>query len=256
MCTPFAVDLEDEESDSTGVPKRSRDNLVLYLPFLHWESCAAWKQRQNLVRSIQNKGNDNSHADGKLVKDYLHNASPLHDRRSLHDTYYYNLGYLEKQREEEQEEQVMASYTKAHSETGAKMIVVDQLWLWIIKRASADTGKPDEPDLVITAFPERFNGAHDPSANVFKGIVGHLQRGMQPPLRSAVDLAALTIEHCTGVYFQRQLGEDLWFLEFFASAIGSVVWFPPFFLSECSPCRSANAKTQPSKSSAIHHESW
>jgi hypothetical protein len=76
---------------------------------------------------------------------------------------------------------------------------------------------------VITAFPERFNRAPDPSANVYDGIVAHLKRGLEPPLKSANDLSALIIEHCTGVFFQRHLAQDLWFLEFFASAVGSVV---------------------------------
>lgn len=178
------------------------------------------------------------HADDEFVEKYLHHSSPLHDRRSLHQAYYYNLGKTENidgevdEEEGSQEgyslqndEQVMQRFTKRNNDSEAKMIVVDQLWLWVIKGSgiSGDVNKLQEPDLVITAFPDRFNGAEDPSANVYKGIVAHLQRGLEPPLRSASDLAALIVEHCTGVFFQRQLGEDLWFLEFFASEIGSVV---------------------------------
>jgi Mg2+ and Co2+ transporter CorA len=122
------------------------------------------------------------------------------------------------------EEQAITRHTGKNGVHAKKMIVVDQLWLWVIKgRPSDDPDIPSEPDLVITAFPERFNGTDDPSANVFKGIVAHLQRGLEPPLRSANDLTALVIEHCTRVFFQRSLGEDLWFLEFFAREIESVV---------------------------------
>jgi hypothetical protein len=91
MCTPFAIDLEDEESDSNGLPKRSRDNLVLFLPYLHWESCEAWLERQELIRNILNGEYGYPYADGEFVKKYLKHSSPLHDRRSLHQAYYYNL---------------------------------------------------------------------------------------------------------------------------------------------------------------------
>jgi hypothetical protein len=227
MCTQFAIDMNDEESDSNHSTRRNRDNLVLYLPYLHWESCAAWEERQELLEAVT-EGRAGSppderpgspHTDGDFVKEYLHHRSPLHDRRSLTQAYYYDLAYIEKLGHEAQ---VMERYT-AKDPSGAKMIVVDQLWLWVIKGRTNGDSKPIEPDIVITAFPERFDGALDPSANVYEGIVAHLQRGLEPPLKSANDLAALIVEHCTGVFFQRELDKGLWFFEFFASAIGSVV---------------------------------
>jgi hypothetical protein len=227
ICTPFAIDMNDEESDSNHSTRRNRDNLVLYLPYLHWESCAAWEERQELLEaatderpgSPPDERPGSPHADGDFVKEYLHHRSPLHDRRSLTQAYYYDLTYIEKLGHEAQ---VMERYT-AKDPSGAKMIVVDQLWLWVIKGRTNGDSKPIEPDIVITAFPERFDGALDPSANVYEGIVAHLQRGLEPPLKSANDLAALIVEHCTGVFFQRQLDKELWFFEFFACAIGSVV---------------------------------
>jgi hypothetical protein len=104
------------------------------------------------------------------------------------------------------------------------MIVVNQLWLWVIlgSRTSSDDNMTPEPDLVITAFPEQFN-AKDSAASVHQGIIAHLRRGLEPPLKSTNDLLAVIIEHCTGVFSQRQLNPDLWFLEFFASEIASVV---------------------------------
>jgi len=116
----------------------------------------------------------------------------------------------------------------------AKLIVVDQLWLWVIRRTRQTNeldfnGNKEEPDLVITAFPERFNGRYD-SANVYRCIIEHLERGLQPPLRRVEDLVALIVEHCTGVFFQRQLEHDKWFLEFFAVVIREVVCLPlPFY---------------------------
>jgi hypothetical protein len=221
MCSPFAVNTETEESDSNGSSSQTTmDNIVLYLPFLHWESSEAWEKRNHLIEDITKRNVVEPQADGPLLQKYLHYKSPLHDRRSLHQAYYYKQGYTESPGVS----QVMQDFTSADS-SGAKMIVVDQLWLWVIRglRKIDDDGDPAVPDLVITAFPGRFNGAPDPSANVFEGILAHLKRGLEPPLRSTNDLLAVILEHCTGVFFQRQLSEDLWFLELFASAIHSVV---------------------------------
>jgi hypothetical protein len=225
ICSPFSINIEDEEYDSNGETRRSMDNLVLYLPFLHWESQDAWVERQQLLQAVTDGRATTSLADVDLLREYLHHESPLHDRRSLSQAYYYNHSKTESLGDG----QVIQRFTSADHPAAAKMIVVDQLWLWVIKgsKANANGSMPREPDLVITAFPERFNGSHDPSANVYQGIVAHLQRGLDPPLKSTNDLSAVIIEHCTGVFFQRQLSPQLWFLEFFASAIGSVVWRHP-----------------------------
>jgi hypothetical protein len=221
MCSPFAVNIEGEDSDSNGSSSQTTlDNMILYLPFLHWESSEAWTDRKYLIEHITDNDTVELHADGPLLHKYLYHKSPLHDRRSLHQAYYYKQAY----RESLGVDQVMRHSTLQDS-SGAKMIVVDQLWLWVIRglRSSDDDGDLAVLDLVITAFPGRFNGAPDPSANVFEGILAHLKRGLEPPLKSTNGLLAVILEHCTGVFFQRQLREDLWFLELFASAIHSVV---------------------------------
>lgn len=114
--------------------------------------------------------------------------------------------------------------TKTSTAAEAKLIVVDQLWLWVIKGvglSNQESGETNMPDLVISCFPGRFNGEYD-SADIYHGIIEHLERGMEPPLRGANDLVSVIVEHCTGVFFQRQLEADKWFLEFFAAAIGEV----------------------------------
>ena len=87
--------------------------------------------------------------------------------------------------------------------------------------SAGEEGEEMIPDLVITSFPGRFDGLYD-SADVYHGIIEHLERGLEPPLRNANDLVSVIIEHCTGVFFQRQLEPDKWFVEFFAAAIGSI----------------------------------
>lgn len=222
-CTPFSIDLEDEQSDSTSdSTKGPRNNLVLYLPYLNWELAQSWKQRQELIREVGEGREIHAQADSELIKKYLHHdASPLHDRRTLHQAYYHDFGMT---RPLPKYDQVMQRFTaEMTSESEAKLLVVDQLWLWIIKGKGPNEQDSDEPmpDLVITAFPGRFNGCYD-SADVYHGIIEHLERGLEPSLRSANDLAAVIVEHCTGVFFQRQLEADKWFLEFYAAAIGVI----------------------------------
>jgi hypothetical protein len=216
MCSSFSINIEDEESDSRGEIKRSMGNLVLYIPFMHWESHDAWEERQELLRDIKARHPTTSQADGDLLEEYLLHKSRLHDRRSLSQFYYYN----HTETKSLSNGQVIQRHTSPK-----KMIVVDQLWLWVIRgsRTNTDDGVVAEPDLVVTAFPERFDGRPDPTANVYQGIVAHLKQGLDPPLKSTNDLVSVIIEHCTGVFFQRQLDKGLWFLEFFANEIASVV---------------------------------
>ena len=228
-CTPFSVDMDDEQSDSANDSFHGPlDNLVMYLPYLNWESVEAWHERQGLVRSVTEPqpGNQDANvvnqADRELVQEFLIHDSPLHDRRTLHQAYYHDFVMT---RALPDYNQVMQRFTsRMNSKDGPKLLVVDQLWLWIIK-GKGSTGEGEEenpnPDLVITAFSGRFNGLPD-SADVYHGIIEHLERGIEPPLRNTNDLVSVIVEHCTGVFFQRQLESDKWFLEFFAAAIGSI----------------------------------
>ena len=224
-CTAFSLEATDEESDSTGNSRGSSTNLVMYMPYMHWESSAAWKQRQALLHAISSIEQVEPHADRDFVKDYAHHhTSPFHDRRSLEQAYYHDFGMTASL---DDQEQVMERHIRISRNSNRacraeepKLIVIDQLWLWLIKGISTPSGT-STPDLIITAFPDRFNGGPD-SANVYRGIIQHLERGLQPSLRKPEDLIACIVEHCTGVFFQRQLEHDKWFLEFFAAAIGSV----------------------------------
>ena len=225
----FFLNLEDEESDSnhsTGATTRgktrgSAENLVLYAPFLHWESYTAWIERQELLQAISEHKAGKPQPDREMVAKYLHHTAPLHDRRSLHQAYYHDFGMIKSL---PKYEQVMQRFTAQTDSDSVKVMVVDQLWLWVIKGTGAAEGAKDtsHPDLVVTAFPDRFNGAHD-TANVYQSIIEHLKRGLQPRLRGAIHLVAAILDHCTGVFFEKQLEHDKWFVEFFAAAIGTVV---------------------------------
>jgi hypothetical protein len=225
-CTPFSVDVEDEQSDSSseageGATHGPRNNLVMYMPYLNWESVKAWDERQRLLGDVKDNRACQPQADTEFVREFLHHdTSPLHDRRTLHQAYYHDFGMT---RPLPDYDQVMHRFTSKMGQGEAKLVIVDQLWLWVIKGGSVSDSDSGErhPDLVITAFPQRFNGEYN-SADIYHGIIQHLERGLEPSLRNTNDLVALIVEHCTGVFFQRQLEPDKWFLEFFAAAIGLV----------------------------------
>ena len=222
-CTQFSVNLDDEHSDSSDGSHGLRENLVLYLPYLNWESFQAWQERQQLIHNISTGRPCKLQADSELIEKHLHHkTSPLHDRRTLHQAFYHSFGMT---RSLPEYNQVMQRFTsEIASEAEAKLLVVDQLWLWVIRGVEPIGEDGDDtsiPDLVITAFPGRFNGLYD-SADVYHGIIQHIERGLEPPLKNVNDLVAVIVEHCTGVFFQRQLEPDKWFVEFFAAAIGII----------------------------------
>jgi hypothetical protein len=116
----------------------------------------------------------------------------------------------------------MQGFTSRTHPESVKMMIVDQLRLWVIKGTGTSEERKEmlQPDLVITAFPDRFNGAYN-SVNVYKGIIEHLKPRLHPPLKAAYNLVAANLEYCTDVFFQRQLEQDKWFVEIFAAAIGT-----------------------------------
>ena len=188
------------------------------MPYLHWEEHQTWSDRQSLITELEQSNNCThsvdrvkkhrvySQEDTSFLRKYINHESPAHDRRTLDQSYYYNL----RKPQSQNNDKVILQYTKNVPEMTSKMIMVDQLWLWVL-----------DGNTIVTAFPRRFNRAKD-QADVLDGIERHLTRGVQPAVKSIYDVVALVIEHCTGVFFQRQLPPDLAFFEFFADSIGSV----------------------------------
>lgn len=90
-----------------------------------------------------------------------------------------------------------------------KMMMVDQLWLWIL-----------EDNFIVTAFPE---GEKEGSrADVLQSITRELGPALEDrSIKSVNGLVFLIVSKCTGVFHQRNIPADLEFFQFFADAIGT-----------------------------------
>jgi hypothetical protein len=78
-------------------------------------------------------------ADGRLIEDHLFDESPLHMRRTLEQFYYWTaVDTTGRDRE-----QVVSRGTRAQNEdpdAAARLVMVDQLWLWILDESKTCTG--------------------------------------------------------------------------------------------------------------------
>lgn len=70
-------------------------------------------------------------ADGRLIEDHLFEDPPLHMRRTLEQYYYWTATDTTRR----DSDQVVCRLTRSQSddpESAARLIMVDQLWLWIL----------------------------------------------------------------------------------------------------------------------------
>jgi len=180
------------------------------------------------------------------------NMHRLHMRRTLDQYYHYTLQHTQ----ERDEDQVVsrAHCQKDRPPEARVLTMVDQLWLWAI------TGRGDQPDTIVTCFPERYrppkeksdvtgtipfkrgvDAPNDPakivedpdelgSTDVISYIKVHL---LDEPssVKSSHDLARLIASKCSRAYMDTGSSEEqLRFPELYEIAIGDVVSpciFPP-----------------------------
>ncbi|KAH7369612.1 hypothetical protein BKA65DRAFT_385928 [Rhexocercosporidium sp. MPI-PUGE-AT-0058] len=165
----------------------------------------------------------------ELLKTYLYHNPPFHPRRTLDQSYYWTLKTTKK-RDRDQvvyrgtapKKQFMHSgehrkpgcpHCRMDSRKVPRVIMVDQLWLWIL-----------DGNTIITSFPKRYGrNKPDPSA-VHKSIRMRLQVCRKDEIRSAYDLALIIIDQCSRVFFDRTKTADRQpqVMDLFASAIGNV----------------------------------
>jgi hypothetical protein len=184
------------------------------------------------------------HYDKELLRDNLHKTPPLHPRRTLDQSYYWTLKTTKK-RDRDQvvyrgtapQKEFMHHHTckkkKEHCDHHhctwtkdeqcdqcqhdirkvARVVMVDQLWLWIL-----------DGNTIITCFPKRWGrNKPDPSA-VHKSLRLRLKVARKDEIRSVYDLALIIIDQCSRVFFDRTKTADRQprVMDLFANAIGDV----------------------------------
>ncbi|RYP13191.1 hypothetical protein DL765_007018 [Monosporascus sp. GIB2] len=168
----------------------------------------------------------------RLITKYLNERSPLHPRRTLDQSYY---GAL-KSTGTRDRDQVVYRATKPtlhactdhlegkygkcrvcldNSKSVPRIIMVDQLWLWILDEKT-----------IISSFPRRWGKLRpDPSA-IHKAIRLRLRHVRKDEIRSTFDLALIIIDQCSRVSFERPRIGDLRpnMIAMFAEAIRGVTY--------------------------------
>lgn len=134
---------------------------------------------------------------------------PLHDRRTLDQSYFYNLRNVAHRDSDQVIGQNTLRKEGNNPDQSRKMMMVDQLWMWVV-----------DNNTVITSFPETGPG-DDVEADILTRLTKQIPRAIQQGLKSMNELIALIVDHCSGVFHCSDIHPDLAFFEFFADDIGA-----------------------------------
>ncbi|KAJ4291881.1 hypothetical protein N0V90_009777 [Kalmusia sp. IMI 367209] len=228
-CQYFGNEATTSLYDGTKGPRKlvSSPNLVLFIPFLHWDANSMRLERQRALETKESAlGTSKELAETELVGTYS-NDTPhsLHIRRTLDQYYYHTLQSTESR----DDSQVATRYQESKGLPSSIISMVDQLWLWVIR------GTEGKPDIVISCFPrvaELEKSTHpDPyrRTDVLENIKRHL---IDDPgsVHNADDLAGLIAAKCSRTYLDPASTLDLskdhkgvQFSDMYEDAIGNIM---------------------------------
>ncbi|OAK95030.1 hypothetical protein IQ06DRAFT_63520 [Phaeosphaeriaceae sp. SRC1lsM3a] len=201
--------------------------FVIYLPYLHWDSSEGFAHRARY--SDKTKGGANVDIPETLSEDEKavykviredRDTSSLHPRRSL-DQYFYS-GLPDTTSRDK--DQVISKYKPKDGRGGEKMIMVDQLWLWLFE--SADPGSDRVRTSIFTSFPrkERRSIGDDRDledvADLRQAIIDEANSRDDKWASNKANYAGLIIEQAVNVMLRVRTEESLDFLSIFRAAIG------------------------------------
>ncbi|KAH8896972.1 hypothetical protein GQ53DRAFT_713785 [Thozetella sp. PMI_491] len=194
--------LKKEEKEVVEEPGR----LVLFMPFLHYETVARREMMDKSIKAVRRGGKlagDHSR-DIMLLEAYLNRERPLHVRRTL-DQYFYS-GIDTSDRDKDQ---VVSKYCHKHHLEG-RMLMVDQLWLWVIRG-----------DLVVTCFAERWEQPKADPLNVLNTVIEGINA--EPFVTSVYQLAMLISSYCCNIFDRPRVDQAYQFLDMFENSTGRMI---------------------------------
>ncbi|KAL3447367.1 hypothetical protein BJX65DRAFT_308092 [Aspergillus insuetus] len=231
-CIHFKLDSPPIKASEPHEPQ-----LALYLPYLHWDTYWNLLQRRKLIEERLRQGRSRpvpdeisqSSLESKLIWKFLGNEPPIHIRRTLDQFGYPNLRSTVARDDDQMLYKRTRKSVNLHDELGTtnpiqyglnpqptfvdgKVLMVDQLWLWIVDQKTVVTFFPkQEPTTVEGKFYEQ--------TNLYNSIYNELNGDLARRFETAGDLAALIVLHAVTVLFDRTLHSDLQILRIFEESI-------------------------------------
>ncbi|KAI1390408.1 uncharacterized protein F4822DRAFT_401845 [Hypoxylon trugodes] len=162
-----------------------------------------------------------------LITEYLHKdqQAPLHPRRTL-DQFYYSSLRSTKTRDRDQVVYRATCQAPPHEGCGRRclicraesrkvprLIMVDQLWLWVL-----------DDNTIITSFPRRWETVRLDTSDVHEAVRIRLENVGRNTIKSAYDIALIVIDECSRVFFDRALDKRPKLVDIFADAIGCIAY--------------------------------
>lgn len=189
-----------------------------------------------------------SYRDRKLLETYLMQDPPMHPRRTLDQAYYWSLNNTnhrdrdqvvyrattadplkfhrwdvdrsigtghdsEDNKKLEDLNHEPCSECTANIQKVSRVIMVDQLWMWVLDRST-----------IITCFPKRYGANKHDTSGIHKSIRMRISEG-GICIRSVFDLALVIFEECSNTFFDRTrtMDKQPQVLDEFSEAIGNIV---------------------------------
>ncbi|KAI0468209.1 hypothetical protein F4859DRAFT_517399 [Xylaria cf. heliscus] len=182
-----------------------------------------------------------TYRDRMLLRKYLPKNPPIHPRRTLDQAYYWTLKstkkrdrdqviyrgttatrdtfhhYDEEKREWKEHRELEGrdcSTCRTNIRKVSRVIMVDQLWMWIL----------DEKTL-ITCFPKRYGANKQDYSGVHKSIRTSLENLGSDQIRTVFELALIVLSECTTSLFDRTKSLDRrpQVIDEFSMAIGKIM---------------------------------
>ncbi|KAI3318081.1 hypothetical protein HD806DRAFT_540551 [Xylariaceae sp. AK1471] len=203
-------DHNDNESGAESNEDRTRKKVDFKEKFERFKT---------KIREYQDGIGEGRSDSDRLISAYLaRGAHYLHLRRTLDQFYYIGV----EDTEDRDINQVVQRYAvKKFSMTDesrmrSKLIMVDQLWLWVL----------EDKHMVITSFPQSWGGSGssgDSESGLLEQIKGYLHLPNRQLIMSVNQLASVIITECTRVFGRFKIPHrELRFLDFFDASISDV----------------------------------
>ena len=228
--------------DSLGPPNHS---MYLFMPFIHYERTSALRRmRKEIATALKathqaprvvvkdrlsrapapdpvpptkrpTLKEDRQDADKKLIAAHINNSNAsIHIRRTLDQSFYRTIDTTFRDKD-----QVILRYQRDHPppksrchQDGLKLLMVDQLWMWIVSG-----------ELLITSFPQRWEQGDRDCDDLFKALLNDIRSPTHDHVSNIYELGMFVAGHCAGMSDTRSTkpGETL-FIDMFDAAIGKV----------------------------------